>query len=80
MTDINTLPDFYKTFLLNRFYKDNFKENMNKEDITIMFNLHNNFINIGVYETGKSCPPCVKRVYDKIIELTQDSYNQINEL
>ncbi len=79
MTDINTLPELYKDFLLNKFYKDDFKQIMNKEDITIMFNLHNNFINVGVYETGKSCSPCVKRVYNKIIELTQDSYYKIIE-
>lgn len=59
---MNELNDFYKDFIKNRLYSDN----LTNEDITTLFNLHNNFVDVMAPEYGKSCGSCVKRVLKKV--------------
>lgn len=55
------LNDTYKNFIKDKLYKDGLKA----EDITILFNLYNNFVNVMAPEYGKSCGACVKRVLSR---------------
>lgn len=58
------LPEVYQQFIDNSLFKDS----LSSEEITTLFNLHNNYINVHYPEFGKSCSACVNRVWQKVKE------------
>lgn len=65
---MNDLPNEYLIWVINRLYS----ETKTDEDITIAFNLHNQFVNPNNPSFSKSCSPCVK----KVINLLKQTYTE----
>ena len=72
---ITDLPELYQDLVLNKIFNGD-TSSFNREDLNLMFALHNNFVNPSKKESSRGCGSCVKRVYNKIKESLQDSYNE----
>lgn len=67
------LPKLYFDLITTKLFDMSY--NFSNEDITYLFNLHNNFVDAHNPQYSKSCGPCVKRVIVRLREHYQTPYN-----
>ena len=74
--EINELPEAYKTIVLKLFSETTMK----RDDINLLFELHNKIVNPTNKENGRACGSCVKRVATKVREAFIESYQALTPI